>query len=253
MRFRLKLFLTHLTLRAKARFSRTQKQARQTILGFEVIGDSYELLSFLFYELFIIEEYYFESFRKDPLIYDCGSNIGFSILYFKWLYPNAVIHAFEPQPVAFEFLQKNVVNNRLENVFLHNIALSNQEGTIEFFLPNGKVSLMASTLNERLDSDKILVKCEPLSNYIKDSDIDVLKIDVEGAEKEIIDDLDQTEKMGCFKRIIIEYHHKIGARKSALSEFLNTLEKNKLEYQIQANYHSIPSFQDIIIDCYKSD
>lgn len=249
--FRLKLFFTHLALRGKARFLSSDTQAKHTILGFKVVGDSYELLSFLFYEVFIIEEYYFESPKNNPVIYDCGSNIGFSILYFKWLYPNATIHAFEPQPIAFEFLQKNVKNNQLENVLLHNIALSDKEGTIEFFQPNGTVSLMASTLKERFNSDTVLVRCEPLSKYITDSVIDVLKIDVEGAEKDIISDLDNSRKMNCFERIIIEYHHKIGAEKSALAAFLNRLEKNNLEYQILSNYHSIRSFQDIIIDCYR--
>jgi hypothetical protein len=66
-------------------------------------------------------------------------------------------------------------------------------------------------------------KEEPLSFLAKESGkFDVLKIDVEEVEKEIIADVDSSKK-NCFERIIIECHHKIGEKKSALSECLNTL------------------------------
>ena len=227
------------------------KSPSHQFFGFKIVGDSYELLSFLFYEIFIIEEYFFNSSKKNPTVYDCGSNIGFSVLYFKWLYPEAVIYAFEPQPSAFSLLQMNVANNNLQSVFLHNWALSDREGAVDFFQPTGKVSLMASTLQERMNSNKISVKCRPLSQWVTYSGIDLLKMDVEGAEKEIIAELDRSGKLNCFERIIIEYHHKIGAHKSVLSEFLRTLEKNGREYQVKAEYSDINTFQDIIIDSYR--
>lgn len=45
----------------------------------------------LFYEIFATGSYFFQSDSANPLIFDCGANIGMSILFFKKLYPNARI------------------------------------------------------------------------------------------------------------------------------------------------------------------
>jgi FkbM family methyltransferase len=43
-----------------------------------------------------------------PVIIDCGGNIGLSVLYFKYLFPNSVITVFEPSPPVFEILKENI-------------------------------------------------------------------------------------------------------------------------------------------------
>ena len=49
-------------------------------------------------DIFVRRIYHFESHRSDPLIIDCGSNIGLSILYFVSTYPSSRVIAFEPDP-----------------------------------------------------------------------------------------------------------------------------------------------------------
>src|ERR1700693_4874079 len=63
---------------------------------------SYSGFVCLFEEIFIRQDYIFVSRRPDPLIIDCGSNIGMSILYFKRRYPKARIIGFEPDPATFD-------------------------------------------------------------------------------------------------------------------------------------------------------
>ena len=52
-------------------------------------------------ELFRHETYKFLATKQAPKIIDCGTNIGMSIIYFKTLYPDASITAFEADPFIF--------------------------------------------------------------------------------------------------------------------------------------------------------
>ena len=61
----------------------------------------YELLH-TYRELFCKEMYQFNSLSDEPVILDCGSNIGLSVLYFKTIYPKAKVWAFEPDAANFE-------------------------------------------------------------------------------------------------------------------------------------------------------
>ena len=56
-------------------------------------------------------QYEFQSDRDDPFIIDCGSEIGIVTFVFKVQYPNAKILCFEPDPIAFKFLEKNILEN----------------------------------------------------------------------------------------------------------------------------------------------
>jgi FkbM family methyltransferase len=61
---------------------------------------------------------------------DCGANIGLATLFFKRLYPESEIHAFEPDPETFKMLRRNVEQNSLSYVYLYNVALSDQQGAV---------------------------------------------------------------------------------------------------------------------------
>ena len=50
----------------------------------------------LFTEIFVAEPYRFTTQSKSPLIIDGGVNVGVSVAYFKWLYPDSRIIGFEP-------------------------------------------------------------------------------------------------------------------------------------------------------------
>jgi len=65
----------------------------------------YELLH-TYRDLFVEEMYRFDAGRSNPVVLDCGSNIGLSVLYFKSIYPDATIYAFEPDNSNFEILEK---------------------------------------------------------------------------------------------------------------------------------------------------
>lgn len=157
------------------------------IVGFKAKFCTYNDFAYLFNEIFINQVYYFISKTNDPYIIDCGSNIGMSILYLKMLYPNSSILAFEPCDEAFSCLESNIRNNDLNSIIVNKIALSNKEGTIEFYYDQDYLgSLLMSIKQDRMPKQKITVEASVLSKYI-DRDVDFLKMDVEGAELEIIE------------------------------------------------------------------
>jgi FkbM family methyltransferase len=226
---------------------KTNEPAR--ILNYRV--SSYELSStrMLFNEIFINQEYFFVSDSPKPLIIDCGSHIGMSILYAKTLYPNARVIGFEPAPDNFKLLSENIRQNGLKDVTLINKAVGGQEGTLKLY---GDDSMTASLLESRNSGKATEVPVVKLSQYI-DRPVSFLKLDVEGAEGPVMDDLAATAKMQMIKIMTIEYHHHIDKNSDALSKFLKLLEDNNFGYQVEAaaeTPHTNGSYQDIMIFAY---
>jgi FkbM family methyltransferase len=220
-------------------------------LGFKVKTFDLRAAEFSFREIFLGVPYFFRTEKERPTIIDCGSNIGISVLFFKTLYPKAQIVAFEPSSTAFSLLKQNLESNRIENVILHQSALTNVEGTVELRSDN-PASLTASIVEERAGAYSETVKTVRLSELI-DRDIDFLKIDVEGAERLILNDLNESGKLKLVKEMVVEYHHHIDGQKDILSEFLEILEQNNFGYQVQTKLYppfKSQDFQDILIYAY---
>ena len=76
-----------------------------------------------------------EPSQESVFVFDCGSNIGLSVRYFKYRLPNAKIVCFEPNEDTFLMLKKNT--EKIEGVELHNIGLANEKGErvkeVEYF------------------------------------------------------------------------------------------------------------------------
>lgn len=186
---------------------RSKKQVLQErLLGFDVQFKSYGQLIALFEEIFIQQIYLFKSVTDTPSIIDCGSNIGLSILFFKKLYPSATISAFEPDPECLALLKENMERNNITNVSIHNIALSDAEQeTVLYKVASVGGGVMLSPFASSEKSSQIKVIAKRLSAYISGK-VDIIKIDTEGAELYILDDLLQTNKISFAKNLIIEYH-----------------------------------------------
>jgi hypothetical protein len=94
------------------------KSAYQILMDYTVSYFRARELRYLFREIFEAGTYLFHTDRPRPLILDCGSNIGVSILVFKKLYPNSRIICFEADPMTFKRLKWNVEQNQLRDVSL---------------------------------------------------------------------------------------------------------------------------------------
>lgn len=225
------LFSKHLKfLMFSRRFEDKYSLKYEYLNNFKINFPQYNQLNLLFEELFMKKEYYFQSKKSDPLIIDCGSNIGMSILFFKTLYPNSKIIGFEPSQQNFDFLEKNITDNNLTKVTLHKKALSNCKSELKLYNPG---SVKSSTTNDNsTNSDYEIVESTFLSDYITEN-VELLKLDIEGAETKVIKNLNQKNKLGLINQIIMEYHYP--SEKNKLSKMLKTLEENKFHYHIKSN------------------
>jgi len=224
------------------------------MLGFEISFFDRETLAFLYREIFGRQHYCFRSRSENPVIFDCGANLGMATLYFKWLYPRSRIHAFEPDPETFAVLQSNILRNRLTDVTTHNCALWDHNGTVDFFV-NHEIpgSLLMSTDPTRCKGAPLRVPSRVLSEFLEEP-VDFVKLDVEGAEHQILSELLQSGKASLINQMVIEYHHHIGSQPSHMADFLRMLEQAKFEYQIHAPMYPVTAenvFQDIMIGAYR--
>ena len=109
------------------------------------------------------------------------------------------IHSFEPNPLLFPYLEKNL-NKIISNIKLHNLALSNTNGVTELKLPLRSNSIFQDNIEELFqlgaatmhpknkieNYKKVSIKMEKLDDIKIENKIGFMKIDVEGHEKNVI-------------------------------------------------------------------
>jgi len=179
-----------------------------------------------------------------------------SVLYFKLLYPESCVLAFEPDDDAFSCLEANVRGNGLKSVSINKIALSGSAGKINFYYNKDEPgSRTMSTLRQRMPGEARTVEAAPLSSYI-DKEVDFLKMDIEGAEQAVLEELRSSGRLCRVKQMAIEYHHHIQAGEDSLSKMLVILEDAGFGYQVTgalARPFQSGKFQDILIYAYRKD
>lgn len=142
--------------------------------------------------------------KESPVIIDIGSNLGFSVLWFKYQYPEAIIHAYEPVKKSFDILEKNVTDNKLHNCALHNFGVSDKDEFVNIYHHPGGAGLGDNVFKQYEGDEKEeirLVNLDPDFAHIKK--FDLLKLDAEGSEYPIIKNCSFWKKAD---KIIIEFH-----------------------------------------------
>ncbi len=180
---------------------------------------------FLKREVWNQESYYFKSEKQSPFIIDIGSHIGISVLYFKHIYPNSKILAFEPNPYSFEILNENIHINGLEDINSVNKAIHSKEGNTILHIDgswNGwesNSSLMEGSWNGKESTKEIEVECTTLNPYLKDIEcIDMLKIDTEGSELDILKS--HRKILPKVLNISVEYHPVVNRKVKKILDIL---------------------------------
>ena len=177
-----------------------------------------------FKELFVDESYKFSSQSSSPIIIDCGANIGTSCLYFKTLYPRCEIIAFEADEKIAKILTNNLKNNNINDVKIVSSAVWINNDGIEF-ASEGADGGSIQGVGERKKVNSIRLK-EVLHQIGR---VELLKIDIEGAEYEVIKDCQST--LDNVQNIFIEYHS-WNHSPQRLSEILVILEQNNFRYYV---------------------
>jgi FkbM family methyltransferase len=122
-------------------------------------------------------------------ILDIGANIGCTAILFGSIAD--VVHAFEPSPSTFAFLQRNVARAGLTNVSLHNMGLGENPGrfTLTFAPSNragGFVSDQTQASTGHAVEDIEIRRLDDVVPLLRAPPVDFIKIDVEGFEAHVL-------------------------------------------------------------------
>ncbi|MFL5742653.1 MAG: FkbM family methyltransferase [Flavisolibacter sp.] len=177
-------------------------------------------------EIFENEIYRFHSSQKKWTILDCGANIGLSVLFFSYNYPDHKIIAFEPDESVFHLLQQNVRTYNLHNVQLMRTAVWDAEETQEFYTDHGMGGRIGTAYKANRPSKVSAVR---LRNFLNE-DIDFLKMDIEGAEYRVLSDC--SDLLGKVNHLFFEYHGHYSEPQN-LHELLSLLTKNNFHYYLK--------------------
>lgn len=141
----------------------------------------------LSHEIFVQEEYLPpELLIADEIlrIVDVGANVGYSVIYWASLFRNAAIEAFEPHPETLRALRANLeLNGLTERVTIFPVAAGTQNTTA--LLTDAGV---CSNLTQDRSSDGYEVSVRDFFETVGSCQIDLLKMDCEGAEYDLIAD-----------------------------------------------------------------
>ena len=176
------------------------------LLGYRVAYPNQSYALFLLHEIFVNATYAFAARRGRPLVIDCGANIGLSVLFFKAYAPDATVVAIEPEPATFEQLRQTVSLNGLRNVELLRAAVSATAGMLPFYShPDDRGAITASLHAQWGGADAQPVPSIRLSSLV-DKPVDFLKLDVEGAEYGVVDDLVESGSIQWIRETVVEAH-----------------------------------------------
>ena len=189
-------------------------------------------LACLYRQIFLEHVYDFETSKEEPVIIDCGANIGLSTLRFKRRHPGARVHAFEPDPVLADIFERNIKSAGLGNVCFTRAAVWSSAGTLRFQQDAG----LAGHLSSAGEAGGIEVPTVRLRELLSQP-VDFLKLDIEGAELEVLRDC--RDLLTNVRRLFVESHSYSG-RRQTLDEILEILRGAGFRYWI-GNIEAPPS------------
>lgn len=177
-------------------------------------------------EIFGRHAYDFDCARPDPVILDCGANVGLSVIAFKHRYPTAHITAFEADPQIAEVLTANLTAAGLADVTVVQAAAWTQAGSVRFTRDGADAGRVDSA------SGRDEVRAIRLADFVPGR-VDLLKLDIEGAEYAVLEDLCQTGRIKQIDRVVCEVHGRMPDREG-VGRILTRLAEEGFSFTIAA-------------------
>lgn len=182
--------------------------------------------------------------KEGDIVVDIGAHIGpYTLIAAKRVGPTGMVIAIEADPANFDLLNRNISLNKLTNVIALNYAVYSKDEMIKLYLPSGEEQSSYTKYNTVMldrapgETKFLEVKANKLDcilqeKGIKHDEINWIKIDVEGAEFEVL-----KGATGIFSKskdisLLIEIHNLSGGTNlyEQIKEFLK-LYNFKIEYE----------------------
>lgn len=161
----------------------------------------------IFCQVLINEEYFFQSSIQPKLIIDAGANVGYASVYFANRFPDAAIIAIEPDTENFELLQRNTA--AYPKVRCIRAGLWSRDCFLKISNPDD--GACAFRVEESMNSENA-IPAITLDTLLKSSGFDrigILKLDIEGAEKELFAAHNSANWIDCTDLIMVELHDRL--------------------------------------------
>ena len=201
----------------------------------------------------------FQALNKEPQhIFDCGANIGFVTHTFLQHFPNAQVHAFEPNPLVFN--QFNSAHGAKPNVKAHNKGIGKTKGSLTFHINknSGTSSFLDANSYHKLnyankDIEEKMVEVVGVGEYMTENNIpvlDILKLDIEGFELEALKGIeniaDRVNVIYTEVNLIPTYEGQ-----PLINDIINYLQQNKFHilniYGINENKYHQASITNLVL------
>lgn len=139
-------------------------------------------------------DFFCSEIKEGDVVVDVGSYIGyFSLLASERVGDTGCVYAFEPVPRNYERLMRNLKVNQVKNVKAYNFGLSDKEEVLPIYVPKdnpGETTLQQKSYSEitqgtKMEKERVKVSLIPFDSFFEDNAldrIDVVKMDIEGAE-----------------------------------------------------------------------
>ncbi|MBD2167638.1 FkbM family methyltransferase [Calothrix membranacea FACHB-236] len=198
-----------------------------------------EETEYIYSEIFTEQQYIKNGIviHEGDYIFDVGANIGLFSLFANRIQNQVKIYAFEPIKQTFQILEANTRLHNLNNIQLFNYGISSEDNPEKTFIFYPNMAGNSTTKPGEIIADGDDVKTETNSEPIEDlfasffaeeqqvkcpvrrlssvmdelgiNSIDLLKIDVEGAEYEVLQGIEKKD-WSKIKQIVGEVHDKKG-------------------------------------------
>jgi FkbM family methyltransferase len=169
--------------------------------------------------------------KQGDIVVDIGAHIGlYTIISSKRVGTNGKVIAIEADPGNFEMLNRNIKLNQLTNVIALNYAVYSKETKIKLYLPSGEsgftkyntiVSDWANNEDKFVEVNANTLDYLLQLNQIREEEVNWIKIDVEGAEFEVLKGATNVLSKSKDIALLMELHGPPNVYRPKVQEFLN--------------------------------
>lgn len=150
-------------------------------VGMQILAGNYETNDLL---------YFLSQIRDGDIFFDIGANVGIFSLAVAKKNATVAVHSFEPVPINVRLFEASLCLNEISSVRLNQVCVGDYIGEVEFSLASDSAYSSIHGTGRLPELKKFMTNITTLDKYLQENKIhriDIVKVDVEGAEKLVLD------------------------------------------------------------------
>ncbi|HTL82370.1 MAG TPA: FkbM family methyltransferase [Bacteroidia bacterium] len=230
-------FREYLRVKKKCRRTKSGDPVTLKISGFSIETNNASSFLHLYEEIVVGGAFDIDLKNNSPVIICAGANIGIELFLLSKKYPSGRIIAYEADAHYAALLRKNIARNKISNVELNEAAVWTFNGKIPFESDGGLGGKAGN-------AGKDVVAVDFLAELKKHQSIDLLLMDVEGAEFNIFQHC--KNELYRIRNLFVEWH---GREKEPqqLPEFLTMISSSGFRYRLD-NKLPVSPFKNRLVE-----